>query len=528
MILSGLLIALLSYTLFFLGLVGLFYKPVVLAVAFFWTTAVSIIFYFKFRFEINKHTFKRLLYDPIFYVLILQVMINVLGALGPEMSFDALWYHLTIPKIYLQIHKIVYIPGNLLYYSAMPKLAEVLFTVGLALGSDAYAKLIHFAFGLLSLIAIYKIARIKFSPRMSIISCLVFYSNLVVGWESVTAFVDLGRVFFELLALYSILNFYKTKKIKWVLSAGFMVGFAVAVKLLAFFSVFILLIIINIIAIKSLKSIRKIIYCNGIYFISFLSIVSPWLIFSYLNTGNLFFPTFSGILKEPFLNFNIINFIGYAWRLFITSSDPISPIYLITLPLIIPLLKKLKVESRIILVYSIGGIIFSYIIPYSDVARYTLPYLAGLSIIQLNILDSYKGRLTGKIVLGVIVFLSLLSVFYRAVANVKFLPVVFGVESKKHFLTHNLNFSFGDFYDVDGKIKKIVGDKEVLIYGVHNLFYVDFNYVHESWAKKGKKIKYILVQDGEIPERFLDYEIVYENPFTRVKLYANRNGVWTY
>ncbi len=121
-----------------------------------------------------------------------------------------------------------------------------------------------------------------------------------------------------------------------------------------------------------------------------------------------------------------------------------------------------------------------------------------------------------------------MSIFYRAVANAKYIPVVFGIESKNDFLAHNLNFSFGDFYDTNEDIKSRVGESKVLIYGVHNLFYVDFNYIHESWVKKGDKVKYILVQGGTIPEKFSNSNMVYQNALTHVKLYSNKGGEWIY
>ncbi len=524
----GIIIASLSYVLFFLGVAGFFYQSVILVIIFFWTAVLMLLSYFRLKSNINTATLMSLLQSPVLYLLLLQASINLLGALGPELAFDSLWYHLTIPKIYLQTHSVIYVPGNLLYYSAMPKLIEIIFAAGLALGSEIPAKLMHFGFGILSLFVIYKVARIKFSPKTSIIACLIFYSNLLVGWESITAFVDLGRVFFELLALFSVINFYKTKKIKWVAMTGLMIGFATAVKLLAVSSLFILAILINIVAIKYVKSIKKIIYINVIYAGIFLTTVAPWLLFSYLNTGNPFFPLFSNLLLTPSISFDLRHFLTYIWNLFVVSNDPISPIYLITLPLIPFILKKTKNEAKIIAFYSIGGILLAYFIPYTDVARYTLSYLAGLSVFALFILDNYKNSQISKVIFGVVIACSLFSIFYRAAANIKFVPVILGAESKNEFLIKNLNFSFGDFYDTNGNIKNIVGENNVLIYGVHNLYYVDFNYIHESWVQKGQTVKYILVQNGEIPKKFTDWEIVYENNITHVKLYTTKNTVWVY
>jgi len=58
-------------------------------------------------------------------LIVLQAFVNIIGVFGPELAFDALWYHLTLPKLYLVHHSIFFIPGGLLYYSGMPKIAEM-------------------------------------------------------------------------------------------------------------------------------------------------------------------------------------------------------------------------------------------------------------------------------------------------------------------------------------------------------------------------------------------------------------------
>src|SRR6185437_14950424 len=118
---------------------------------------------------------------------------------GPEIGFDALWYHLTLPKLYLGWHQVRHIPGGLLYYSDMPKLTEMLYISGLAILGETGAKLIHFSFGILCCIALYKVGRKFFSPLLSLIAVAIFYSNLVVGWESISAYIDLARTFFNIM-----------------------------------------------------------------------------------------------------------------------------------------------------------------------------------------------------------------------------------------------------------------------------------------------------------------------------------------
>jgi hypothetical protein len=119
-----------------------------------------------------------------------------------------------------------------------------------------------------------------------------------------------------------------------------------------------------------------------------------------------------------------------------------------------------------------------------------------------------------------IIIVMLISFGYRAAANAKYIPFILGHETKNEFLAKHLVFNFGDFADIDwyfaGHIKP---SDSVLLYGFHNLFYVDFPFIDNSWVKKGDAFNYIAVQNGSIPERFKHWQLVYRNDKTLVKLY---------
>src|SRR5260221_10510369 len=98
-----------SYLIFVLGLAGELTKSVVAGLT------VLVIFtglyimrddfvtlykrIISIRFPTQKKG-KKVLYIFI-SLLLLQAIVNLIGVLGPELSFDALWYHLMLPKLYL-------------------------------------------------------------------------------------------------------------------------------------------------------------------------------------------------------------------------------------------------------------------------------------------------------------------------------------------------------------------------------------------------------------------------------------------
>ncbi len=527
----ALLLGIFSYLLFALGLSGLLYEHLIIwltlsywGIATYWRRK-SLIYLFSSL--IRNIKIKDKLFFLFFFLLLSQALVNLIGALGPELAFDALWYHLTIPKIWLSNHQINFIPGGLLYYSAMPKLAELLYTAGLAIGNELLPKLIHFSFGLLTCIAIYKLARKFFAPIISLLAVIIFYFNLVVGWESITAYIDLTRTFFEVMALWAFINWWEAGKKKWIIISALMVGFAITTKILALSS---LLIFTILILYKGYTQKHKIhlAHLSGIllYWTLCLMVPMPWFIFSYFNTGNPIYPFFTEIYQIIPSQFSMTSIVNDIVNLFIYSPDPLSPLYFIFLPLIIFIFTKFKSEIKIITIYSIFSIVLWNFTPRTGGGRFILPYLPAMSIICaacLHFLIENKkkyGAYFPGILIIIIIVVSLISISYRFIANAKYLPVILGRETKHEFLVNNLNFSFGDFYDTDKYFEKnIKSDDKILLFGFHNLYYVDFQYIDSSWQKDKDKFNYIATQNIKLPEKYKNWKLIYVNEKTMVKLY---------
>jgi len=115
------------------------------------------------------------------------------------------------------------------------------------------------------------------------------------------------------------------------------------------------------------------------------------------------------------------------------------------------------------------------------------------------------------------------------VANTKYLPVIFQKQTKEEFLTNHLNFNFGDFYDTDNYFKTHINNTDrVLLYGFHNLYYVNFPFIDSSYVRKGDGFNYIATQNSKIPERFKFWKLIYSNKKTGVKLYSLGGQTWVH
>lgn len=518
------IIGLYAYVIFLLGIQGLLYKENI------FISSAGFIFaiYLLGGYRVNRNILRiknRGAFD-IFLTMILisQIAINLVGVLGPEISFDALWYHLTLPKIYLQEHRIFHIPGGLLYYSDMPKLTEMLYIPALALIGETGAKLLHFIFGILSIVVTYKISRHFLSERLSLLSAAIFYSNLVVGWESITAYVDLARTFYESLALLGFLLWLKTKKIFWFLTSALMLGFAVSVKLLSLSS---LLIFIPLVIFYSGK---RSFYLMPLLILITLFIPSPWFLFSHFHTGNPVYPFFTQIYPiYASGNLNPLQFLHDISRLFIYSSDPLSPLYIVFLPFVFVLLKTYTRHEKILVLYSFLALMVWYIIPKTGGGRFILPYLPILSVFTVITINKITSKQNYAFIFFLVMSSVLFSIIYRGAANAKFIPVLLGYETKSNFLGNHLNFSYGDFYDIDGFFKKnIKSNERVLLYGFHNLYYVEFPFIDSSWVKSGDIFNYIAVQNTILPQRFSSWEKIHHNKKTHVTVYTKEKKLWAY
>lgn len=433
-------------------------------------------------------------------------LVNLLGAFGPELAFDALWYHLTIPKLYLDAQRIFHIPGGLLYYSAMPRLAELLFMPLIKFFGDTGPHLLSFTAGIGTCILIYLISRKFLNRNYSLLAVSVFYITPIVGWISASAYIDLMRTFWETLAVFLILNK------KYVLT-GVILGLAVSTKTLSMGTVPIDLILIFLAS----KSFSKTIQTAAIAFLVFL----PWYLLSFLNTGYPFYPIGAGILndsnsiwlqiRQPHLIF------GDYWKVFMTPEDLISPFFVIFVPFMLLKLHKMWAKYQLLIVYFVLSYAVWWIIPRFGGGRFILPYLPIWSVLTIVVV-SLQTLWVKKLLIACIITIAIFNLFYRFGANYKLKDYLLGRENKQQYLCRNLDFKLGVFVDCDEFFSRHIKSSDlVLVKGVHNLYYIDFPYVHENWYQ-GEKLNYTLVQGTQNKDEATG-KLVYQNKLTNVRLY---------
>jgi len=236
----------------------------------------------------------------------LIALINLLSALSPVIFYDALVYHLNIPAEYLKAHRIFPMPYNM--HSNLPQGMGMIYIYGLLIKNGVTAKLINSSFALIIALTIYLIARQWLSRQAALIAMLLFYSIPQIFLLSTLVNVDLGAAFYALLALYSILGYFKELNKRWLLLAGLLMGASMGFRYQSAIIAGMLLLSFIMLGIKRayfsqfgekyslrLKDMIETIKGVLIFCLGLLLIFSPWMIKNFLYTGNPFFPLFYSI-----------------------------------------------------------------------------------------------------------------------------------------------------------------------------------------------------------------------------------------
>ena len=121
--------------------------------------------------------------------------LDLLGALAPVAAFDATWYHVFLPRLYLQVGGLDYFPA--LYRSLWFSNVEMLNLWGLALAGDQLVQLISLGLTFLLLLGVFVAARQWFGTQIALLAVLLLFTTPVVASYAPLAYVDIPLALFQ-------------------------------------------------------------------------------------------------------------------------------------------------------------------------------------------------------------------------------------------------------------------------------------------------------------------------------------------
>jgi hypothetical protein len=444
----------------------------------------------------------------------LAVIVTWIGSAAPPVSddWDSLAYHLADPKVYLQHDRIV--PLWYESHSNFPFTMEMLYTIGLGLGSVAAAKGFHWACYILAVLATMALSRRFFRhddekqrfPPSALFAGLIFASVPIVLWEATSAYIDIGTALFLCLAVHAVFLWRDRRRTSCAVVTGIFAGLAMGTKYTTVFYAFVLGAIFVFDGIKEWAGGRKTLGDALVYGLIALAVASPWYVKSCVWTRNPVYPFYYEVFDGK--NWNQHNADAYrgSQMHFGMGRGPLaflmSPINLTLRPSAFN--DPVSTDPWVIYLYSVGPIFLAagvcilaargaprelwYILVLlalawiawfvqMQYARYLIS-LAPLASVAAGWLIWNAGRrlaVLRRVIVAVPVALALVNVVLLGwlVAWAR-LPVVFGSESREEYLYRNL----GALYDVSRFInEQLPAGTKIIMYQEVRGFYIDRAYM---------------------------------------------------
>jgi hypothetical protein len=152
----------------------------------------------------------------------------LVGALAPEIEYDALWYHLWLPQQWLLAGRPVDIVEE--YVSLYPLGWDLLYGAALTVGGAGAAKLLHFACLPLLAATTWRLARELAPDASPALAAALTVAAPTLIWEATTAYVDLALAWYLALAVLAVVRYHATHDRRWLIIGAVVLGGALAIK----------------------------------------------------------------------------------------------------------------------------------------------------------------------------------------------------------------------------------------------------------------------------------------------------------
>jgi len=468
----------------------------------------------------------------LFTVLLLSfALLTLLGALAPKGSndWDALSYHLAVPQLYLDAHRIIPLPW--MSHSYFPFTTEMLFTLGLGVQGQALASAFHWAFGWLLIAGLLSVTGRVAPARAGIFAVLSLLSAPLFWWEMTTANNDLSLAAFVFFAGWAAWR-WKEGERGWLAVAALLAGFAAGTKLLGLVAVvFIAAAALWWLRAKLLTGVRV---AAGVAVLA-LVVASPWYIKTYAWTGNPVYPFFYSVFggrnwdatlaasyAESQAQFGLfegdkpgdqrrierlallpLNITLAPHRFFDHPERPLGyvgfgPLFLALLPALF-LWRRQPSASRVLLLMGLViTVAWAVTVQHLRYLLHALPLLApGVGIAAEALAQARRlARGAVSVIVGGAAGLSFLLLFLLSLQHI---TVAVGLQGQENYLRANLD----EYRAIEWINQNLPADATVITLGEPRGFYLHRNYL---WADPGHSaiIDYTRITDeGELVRRWL-------------------------
>ncbi len=210
-----------------------------------------------------------------------------IAALAPEKEFDALWYHLYLPRLWLEAGHPVDVVQE--FPSLYPLTWELAFGAGMTLGGVVAAKLLHFACLPLLAALVWRTARWAGNIPAAAAAAFVVTTPTLL-WQASTTYIDLALALHVSAAGYALARYVVDDERPWLVVGALQLGLAAATKHLGIIATIVAITLFAVAAVRSGRPLRSAIRVAALVALIAALIPSPWYLRSWLASGNPVFP----------------------------------------------------------------------------------------------------------------------------------------------------------------------------------------------------------------------------------------------
>ncbi len=236
---------------------------------------------------------------------------SLICALAPPTAGDALCYHLEIPKRFVQLGSVCFLP--LTDNSLFPFLMEMLYTLGLLLSGPVLAQLIHWLVGVLFAISVAELASPIVGRSGGWWAAAVALLVPGVTNQMTAPLNDLAVALFSTQMLIAWTRWNATRQNRWLVLAGVFGGLGMSVKLVTGAIVVVLLVAMLIHECKR-QSVLGSLRAAAIFACCVIGAGGTWYARSWYHLGNPIYPYFNQLFGlDP-----------HTRSMMITSTNPLT------------------------------------------------------------------------------------------------------------------------------------------------------------------------------------------------------------
>jgi hypothetical protein len=454
---------------------------------------------------------------------------SLIISLAPPTRFDALVYHLTLPKIYLLSGEVRYLPEIMFW--GMPQIGEMIFAWSTGLAGTETATVLGWWVGVLALCGVIGYTADRFGGNAGWVAAAALMSGYSMTTLLASGYVEWFSILFGVGVIIAFDAWWNLGDRAGLVWAGIMTGLAMGTK---YTSGVIFLAGMGVVLVHSRHTRTgswKFITTLAAFVIPAILVFSPWLVKNLLATGNpvypLFFPagsmdrfrlaayqlppwgSWKDILLLP-LRATIDGFEGAPGY-----SASISPLLLALAPFSLLGYRKRTEKQRIALLIGLtlgvlGWIVWVLASRFSGFLIQTRMYLGVFPAYAVLVGAGYyalaeirlPGLRLGRVVavmISVVMGFNILQVVTEFV-NGGALAVLFNVETPEDYLNDNL----GWYYPAAQAIRDLPDGARVLLLWEPRSFYCQPKCTPDEVLDKWRHARHKVGEPGEILEGWRD------------------------